>query len=429
MAVFRRGRGKCPACDRDRRITITDAKSKAVETKCTCGHIFKVPVTSDWWVSYRSPDGKNRTEKIGPDRARAKSIEAKIRVDIKENKYLDKQEGCTVTVAEALDKYAVSIEPDLKPGVFRDRMRCLRLTCKHFGTGIMLDGIDEEAIEGFRTAKRRAGLKASSVSTKLARLRAFLSWCVRLKMLTARPNISTPRAEGRKRVLTEAESDALLESARAVPYLGAVLADYLLVLLHTCMRRTEALEMRWSWLDFGRGVIILPAEWSKNKNERVIPMSPEVREILERRRGEAVPGDDHVFIDDGKRLTDARAEYGFWKARDAARIKDMPGFHVCRHTAITRLLEAGNDPITVAEIAGHTDLATTRGYVHLSDEHLLKAVGKLSKKPPAPTDEENVVEENSMENEMAMEDEMIPDACQASAKVKNVIPFRKKTGS
>ncbi|MCJ7486179.1 MAG: tyrosine-type recombinase/integrase, partial [Candidatus Aminicenantes bacterium] len=55
-------------------------------------------------------------------------------------------------------------------------------------------------------------------------------------------------------------------------------------------------------------------------------------------------------------------------------------FHDLRHTAGTRLIESGADPITVRDILGHAELKTTEVYLHSSLKRM-EATVRLLEKP------------------------------------------------
>ncbi len=65
----------------------------------------------------------------------------------------------------------------------------------------------------------------------------------------------------------------------------------------------------------------------------------------------------------------------FELARKKANIDDLR-FHDLRHTAATRMVEAGGNIVAVSKILGHADLRTTMRYAH-PDNSLKETVEKL----------------------------------------------------
>jgi Phage integrase family len=77
----------------------------------------------------------------------------------------------------------------------------------------------------------------------------------------------------------------------------------------------------------------------------------------------------------GGRLIDIK--HKFDEARTTAKIKDFR-FHDLRHTAATRLADAGVNVVVIAEILGHADIRTTKRYSHAMEESKREAVEKLA---------------------------------------------------
>src|SRR5262249_28656271 len=60
----------------------------------------------------------------------------------------------------------------------------------------------------------------------------------------------------------------------------------------------------------------------------------------------------------------------------AAKIKDFR-FHDCRHTAITRMIEAGMPAAQVMKISGHTQHTTFQRYVNVTNETVTQLAQRL----------------------------------------------------
>jgi integrase len=68
---------------------------------------------------------------------------------------------------------------------------------------------------------------------------------------------------------------------------NAQVRDYLLLLLLTGLRRTEAIRLRWSNIDFEEQTLTIPAEVSKNHREHRLPLSDFLLSMLENRRSQS----------------------------------------------------------------------------------------------------------------------------------------------
>ncbi|HJM52326.1 MAG TPA: tyrosine-type recombinase/integrase, partial [Alphaproteobacteria bacterium] len=58
--------------------------------------------------------------------------------------------------------------------------------------------------------------------------------------------------------------------------------------------------------------------------------------------------------------------------------------HVMRHTAITRLVQAGVDLPTIQTISGHKTLAMVLRYAHVHGQHIDSAISALGTAIPEP---------------------------------------------
>ena len=142
--------------------------------------------------------------------------------------------------------------------------------------------------------------------------------------------------------------------------------------LQTGMRRGEILRLRKSDLDFHRGEILVTQ--TKIDEDRRIPMNETIR--LELSAHCAGLDSEYLFMNPktGRAITDIKK--AFVSACQDAKIQGLR-FHDLRHTAATRMGEAGIDPFTIASIMGHKDIKTTATYTHATREAKRRAVSAL----------------------------------------------------
>ena len=123
-----------------------------------------------------------------------------------------------------------------------------------------------------------------------AMLSSFFNWAAREGLIDANPAAFTNKRNEtqRDRVLSDAEIRAIWAALQADDF-----GDIVKLLALTGQRRAEISDLSWNEIDLERGLIVLPANRTKNGREHVIPMSGPVRAILESRR--QIYGRDRVF--------------------------------------------------------------------------------------------------------------------------------------
>lgn len=150
---------------------------------------------------------------------------------------------------------------------------------------------------------------------------------------------------------------------------------HFLLSIHTGMRMTEQYGLRWNQVDFERGQVYL--DRTKNGHPRTIPLNTIALSALGEMRGEKNrPASAPVFPSarTGGALRGSRG--WFCSVLEEAKIVDYT-WHCNRHTFASRLVMAGVDLRTVAELLGHQTLQMVLRYSHLAGEHQAAAVARL----------------------------------------------------
>lgn len=147
------------------------------------------------------------------------------------------------------------------------------------------------------------------------------------------------------------------------------------VLYATGIRVSELCGLELRSIDETRNTLQVMGKGSK---ERVVPIGipalNALRDYLKIGRPELVgeKSGSAVFLGSrGSRIDQRTVREVVYQAMAAVGSKMGP--HGLRHTAATHLLEGGADLRTVQEILGHSSLATTQIYTHISPERLQKA--------------------------------------------------------
>lgn len=142
------------------------------------------------------------------------------------------------------------------------------------------------------------------------------------------------------------------------------------IALHTGMRPSEQYGLHWPQIDLVRKLVTIPK--SKNGKSRHIPLNSTAVGAF--RVLQQCSSDDSgpVFVNmQGEPLHGYKHWFG--PAVREAGIRDFT-WYCLRHTLASRLVMAGVDLRTVAELMGHKTIQMTMRYAHLPPAHQLAAV-------------------------------------------------------
>lgn len=190
-----------------------------------------------------------------------------------------------------------------------------------------------------------------------------------------------------RRALTEDEAHAFIEAARQDRY-------YVLWLLAigTGMRRGELLGLRWSDIDWRRGLLTvrhqeqqLRTGWVGGEpksaaGKRILPLPPTLIELLREHRKQS--STELVFTSTaGTLIGPSNLLRRHWRPLlERAGIPYVQP-HALKHSAVSLLLAAGVPPHVVQRIAGHADPSVTMGvYAHAQDSDTAAALTTLDQR-------------------------------------------------
>jgi integrase len=321
---------------------------------------------SIWYVSFYDANGKRHREPVGKNRKLAEAVDSKRQTEVIEGRFFNKVKitrvGFTDFSAEYLQRHAILHKRSWKSG---DAVYIKRLNA-HFGN-TLLTSITSEDVMNYQVMRSKEVCPAS-VNRDLACLKTMFNKAIEWEKASENPIKKIkflPENNARKRYLTEDEMVRLLDNC------SNQLKIIVLVAIHTGMRKSELQNLRWQNVDLNSRQILLVK--TKSGKDRTIPMNSIVHEAF--KVLEAHKTSEYVIAGkDGQPFNFRKA---FETALRKSEIQDFV-WHDLRHSFGSHLAMAGVAPNTIRELMGHSSLAMTQRYLHLSNDHKMQAVEQLS---------------------------------------------------
>ena len=165
-------------------------------------------------------------------------------------------------------------------------------------------------------------------------------------------------------------------------------------------RPSEVLQERVDHVDSDRGTWCIPQSKSL-AGRRTLKLTCEARSILARR---ATTAGTCGWLFEGKKSGTHLADIQNAHSKVLAAAKLVFVVYDLRHTAATRWAERGMDIATLAKVLGHANLRSVMRYIHISQEHMDRAILRFGEpEQPRPTQpEQGEPTENANSAKMAL---------------------------
>lgn len=233
-------------------------------------------------------------------------------------------------------------------------------------------------LKDYMTIQAEAGLAASTILRRLSSTRNFYVFLANEKII----DIAIPKVEGPKMpkklpvVMSVEEVEALLEAPDMSKDTGIRDRAMLEVMYSSGLRVSELINLQLNQIDSVNGIITLIGKGNK---QRSIPIGEFALEYLNKyikevRYKNKRAKNKYVFLNrNGEPLS---RQYFFMQIKKYALEADIDkeiSPHTLRHCFATHLLENGAELRMVQEMLGHSNIATTQIYTHVSSKRVMSA--------------------------------------------------------
>ena len=340
---------------------------------------------------------RNRVFKnVTGSKREANAVMHQMIVDMDKNKAVSKKAALTVGqwMDQWLELYLPNVEETTRIG-YKTKIRCY--IKPHLGD-IKLKALRAEHVQKMVNAMIDKGLAPKNIRDTFNNVNAATKQAVKLRMIPYNPceGVVLPKRKKFTAEVYDTEMlNHLLELARPTDFYIP-----LLLLITAGLRRGELLALKWSDVDFKKGIISIRRSMVRGedgfiikapKSEagiRDIHLGAEVMEELKRYKAYQftemtvdsmyVENIDFVIRQDNGALFTPDAMTRKWKRFITAHELPDIRLHDLRHSNATALIKAGVSPKVVQQRLGHADVSITLNtYTHVVPDMDIDAAEKL----------------------------------------------------
>jgi integrase/recombinase XerC len=278
----------------------------------------------------------------------------------------------------------LSIEKNRSNNTIRSYQTDIELLCEFLSSkGISkFDEVTTDLIKEWIMTLKQNGISNTTIARRISSIKVFFSYLLKmieitsnptLKLITPKLNKVLPNVLGQKQaglLLEQASNIEVEEESKEVRMRDYAILEFL---YSTGIRVSELVGLDLDDVNFNNLTIKV---LGKGRKERIVPFGIPAKDALENyikfSRNKFLKTDlDALFLgQQGKRLNVRQVRRILKKAMNQIDNEKNVSPHDLRHSAATHMLEAGADLRIVQELLGHSSLATTQKYTHVTIERL-----------------------------------------------------------
>lgn len=257
-------------------------------------------------------------------------------------------------------------------GVSEHTIRGYRLDLTAFAHFVQepLEAVTKRGIRRYLADLHEKKASTRTILRRLSALRSFYKYAIREKLVSENPleEIESPKKEKRLPIsITYPQVEHLFNQPDLATYLGLRDRAIMELFYSSGLRLSELAGLNRRDFDSKNHILNI---FGKGKKQRQAPITQTAAEWLLRylnhpQRDEKDP--QAIFLNKrGARLTVRSIDRNFAAYLKASGLSEKVTPHTIRHTIATHWLEKGMDLKTIQILLGHTSLATTTIYTHVS---------------------------------------------------------------
>lgn len=233
--------------------------------------------------------------------------------------------------------------------------------------------LDILMIDNFIDTLSLKNYKPKTIKNKIVVIRSFIKFLYSKNLIDIRPEaIEIPRTvEVEANFLSEEEQSALINSAKNLRDKALIMT-----ILSSGLRASEILNLKEDDL-YRRSLIVSRGKGGKPRVTFIDPMTEKsIREYHHKREVDSV----FVFTNSfGKPLSRQYLSRMISETALRAGIKKRVSAHTLRHSFATNMLRKGARIEDVQPLMGHSNISTTRLYMHFTNEYLRERYDMFNK--------------------------------------------------